>query len=211
MKNRNQFPLTDEFVRAIIPPASGSKKVYDGGPGRIAGFGVLVTHTGRRTWFLNYPNPQGRERRITIGPCSEWPAEDARWRAAAFKRQIALGHDPLAERDRLAALRRKPLRGPGGIKPGWSYVSHETKRSRTQGPAYVAHWCDEKAKLHSKGFGPNGQAKAHAWLREIMPPIRAITGYIPAPNSKSRRRDALHGLFLRGLIEVERAMGLGAP
>jgi hypothetical protein len=33
----------------------------------------------------------------------------------------------------------------------------------------------------------------------------------PAPNSKECRRDKLHGLFVRELVNAERALGLGSP
>jgi hypothetical protein len=46
-----------------------------------------------------------------------------------------------------------------------------------------------------------------------MPPIhqRLRIERQPAPNNKECRRDKLHGLFVRELVNAERALGLGSP
>jgi integrase len=86
--------LTDALVAALPAPAAGNKIRYDM---EIKGFGVRVTAAGAKSFILNY-RAGGRERRITIGSYPDWPTDKARDEAAALKRRVDLGDDPMAER-----------------------------------------------------------------------------------------------------------------
>ena len=44
----------------------------------LKGFGVRVSPEGRISFIIQYRNPQGRSRRITIGPYGEYTPEKAR-------------------------------------------------------------------------------------------------------------------------------------
>ncbi len=88
--------LTDAEVRRLAPPAKGNKITYDKD---VAGFGARVTAGGGRSFVLNY-RAAGRERRITIGSFPDWSVSGARERARELKREVDVGHDPMAERDR---------------------------------------------------------------------------------------------------------------
>lgn len=87
--------LTDTLVRNLSVPGKGSRIVYDE---KIPGFGVRITAGGTRSFILNYW-VEGRERRMTIGQFPSWTAISARTQAQRLKRDIDLGHDPLAERN----------------------------------------------------------------------------------------------------------------
>jgi integrase len=96
-RESDDTPITDKLVRSLEPPETGYKKIYDGGPKRIAGFGVLITAADRRSFILTYRNEEGRQRRYTIGTYGpdQWSVAAARKKAGALKRAIANGDDPL--------------------------------------------------------------------------------------------------------------------
>ena len=86
--------LTDKAIKSLPIPSSGNRITYDSG---VRGFGVRTTSAGARSFVLNY-RAGGRERRITIGSFPDWSVTIARDRAAALKRQVDDGADPMAER-----------------------------------------------------------------------------------------------------------------
>jgi integrase len=87
-------PLSDDLIAALPAPATGTRIKYDSA---VKGFGLRVTPAGARAFVLNY-RAAGRERRITIGSYPDWQAHKARDQAAALKRRIDVGEDPMGER-----------------------------------------------------------------------------------------------------------------
>src|SRR5438105_10377101 len=87
--------LTDKMVREAVPPATGNRIVYDS---EVRGFGARITAAGNRSFILNY-RINGRERRHTIGQFPAWKVRTAREEAAALKRDIDRGRDPVGERE----------------------------------------------------------------------------------------------------------------
>lgn len=86
--------LSDKAVKSLPIPAAGNRITYDT---VVRGFGVRTTSAGAQSFVLNY-RASGRERRITIGSFPDWSVAAARDRAAALKRQVDDGADPMAER-----------------------------------------------------------------------------------------------------------------
>ena len=68
-QQRQTRHLTDVAIRRIPTPATGNKVHYDD---EVGGFGCRVTAAGARSFVLNYLTKVGRERRYTIGSCSDW-------------------------------------------------------------------------------------------------------------------------------------------
>ncbi|TKZ16040.1 site-specific integrase [Shimia litoralis] len=89
--------LSEKLVRDAIPAEGRDYQVFDD---EIRGFAVCVYRGGGRAFTLDY-RFAGRQRRITFGRWPEWSVTAARERAKKLRRDIDLGHDPLAERDRL--------------------------------------------------------------------------------------------------------------
>jgi integrase len=87
-------PLTDQVIKNLLSPTTGSKITYDQ---RIAGFGLRITSTGARSFVLNYRTKLGRERRFTIGSFPDWKTTAARTEAIRLRKQIDQGGDPLGE------------------------------------------------------------------------------------------------------------------
>lgn len=88
--------ITKRLVDGLATPPRGKRvKVYDE---TVTGFGVSVTPTGRRSFFIEY-GPKGKRRRMTLGPYGVLTVEQARAMARA-KLGVALqGGDPMAERE----------------------------------------------------------------------------------------------------------------
>jgi integrase len=86
--------LSDKVMRALNPPAKGSRITYDE---EVRGFGARITAKGATSFVLNY-FVAGRERRTTIGSFPAWSCSAARARAAELRRHVDAGGDPLAER-----------------------------------------------------------------------------------------------------------------
>ena len=86
---------------SLSPPPSDQTICWDAPNGKgldhTSGFGFRVTSGGARACFLDYRNPSGRQRRITIGSPPAWTATAARDQAAELRRRIDAGSDPLAE------------------------------------------------------------------------------------------------------------------
>lgn len=87
--------LTDSVVRNLEAPGKGNRVTYDA---EVKGFGARVTAAGARSFILNY-RAGARERRMTIGSFPDWSVKAAREQAKALKREIDVGHDPMAERE----------------------------------------------------------------------------------------------------------------
>jgi len=86
--------LTDPVIRGLPTPDKGNRIAYDD---IVKGFGCRVTAAGARSFVLNYLTKSGRERRITIGSCSDWSTTDARREAKRLRHLVDQGGDPLAD------------------------------------------------------------------------------------------------------------------
>jgi integrase len=101
--------LTKRAVEAVDTPAPGKRAyLWDG---KLSGFGVMVTDTGKRSYLVQY-RVGGRgspTRRVTIGRHgSPWTTEKARDRAAELLEQVRRKVDPFdAERERVRADRER--------------------------------------------------------------------------------------------------------
>lgn len=95
--------ISEKTVEALPSPSKGNKVYYFAGDkvqGKVAprGFGVRVTSAGAKSFVINYRNSEGRERRYTLGSCSDWSVIRAITEAREVRRRIDRGEDPMAER-----------------------------------------------------------------------------------------------------------------
>jgi integrase len=98
-KARSKEVLTDAKAAKAEPGLH-----WDSHPKAPPMFGLRVTTAGSRSYFLNYLNHDGVERRITIGRSPTWKVGAAREKAAELRRIVDDGGDPLADKqDRKAA------------------------------------------------------------------------------------------------------------
>jgi integrase len=91
--------LDTRLVQSVAPPLKGDRTIWDGGHAKaITGFGVRVNAGGTRSFFLNYRDTAGRERRHKIGAFPTWSVEAARERAKELRRLIDQGQDPAGDK-----------------------------------------------------------------------------------------------------------------
>jgi hypothetical protein len=64
----------------------------------LKGFGLLVLHTGVKSYLFQYRTAEGRKRRITIGKHGAWTPDKARKKAEDYRQSVRNGGDPLGEK-----------------------------------------------------------------------------------------------------------------
>ncbi|WP_111735817.1 tyrosine-type recombinase/integrase [Roseovarius amoyensis] len=89
--------LSEKVLRDAIPAEGRDYQIFDDD---IRGFAVCIYRGGGRAFTIDYRHA-GRPRRMTFGRWPEWSVTAARERARELRREIDLGRDPLAERDRI--------------------------------------------------------------------------------------------------------------
>ncbi|MCK8786766.1 integrase arm-type DNA-binding domain-containing protein [Roseomonas sp. NAR14] len=95
--------LTDAFLRALTPPASGRLEIRDA---RVIGLVLRLTAEGRATWSIRTRTRDGKQTRPTIGT---WPAmgiAEARRTAQARLVEVQRGGDPVAEAQAARSARK---------------------------------------------------------------------------------------------------------
>lgn len=98
--------LTDRKVAALTA-AKVRREVFDVEPGLL----IRVSPEGRRTWFLRYRTPDGRQPRYKLGTFPATGVKDARERAQAARGLLEAGQDPAAvDRRSKAEARAQPIR-----------------------------------------------------------------------------------------------------
>jgi integrase len=98
--------LTDEAVKAALPPAVGNRVLRDS---EARGLGLRVTSAGAKVWVFEYETG-GKGRRYTIGGTDIFTLAKARKAALDLRARVRLGADPQAERsDKRAAVRAQAV------------------------------------------------------------------------------------------------------
>ena len=87
--------ISKRTVDAARPDQQRRYIIWDA---EIKGFGLLVLPTGVKSYIFNYREPEGRDRRLTIGKHGDWTADQARRRADDLRQAIKAGRDPLGEK-----------------------------------------------------------------------------------------------------------------
>ena len=89
--------LTEKVLRDAIPAERRDYQIFDDD---IRGFAACIYRGGGRAFTFDYRHA-GRQRRMTFARSPEWSVTAARDRARKLRREVDLGHDPLAERDQI--------------------------------------------------------------------------------------------------------------
>jgi len=88
--------LTKRAVDQIRPDPGGDVLLWDE---TLSGFGLRVKPSGVRSYVVQYRNPKGRSRRITLGRHGPLTPDAARRQALALLGEAALDGDPAALRE----------------------------------------------------------------------------------------------------------------
>lgn len=94
-----------KITKRVVDAAARRQDRYFIWDGEIKGFGLLVMPSGIRSYFYQYRNAEGRQRRATIGKHGEWTPAEARKKAADHREAVRAGRDPLADK---RALKEAP-------------------------------------------------------------------------------------------------------
>ncbi len=87
--------INDTSIRSIKPPAAGAVDYFDD---LTPGLSLRVTSKDVRTWSVFYRDKHGRQKRLTLGRYPAVKLVDARELARNAHRDVAHGHDPVAEK-----------------------------------------------------------------------------------------------------------------
>ncbi|MDT8858332.1 tyrosine-type recombinase/integrase [Paracoccaceae bacterium Fryx2] len=93
----SRIRLTEKVLRDAIPAEGRDYQIFDDD---IRGFAACIYRGGGRAFTFDYRHA-GRQRRMTFARSPEWSVTAARDRARELRREVDLGHDPLAERDQI--------------------------------------------------------------------------------------------------------------
>jgi integrase len=93
----SRIRLTEKVLRDAIPAEGRDYQIFDDD---IRGFAVCIYRGGGRAFTFDYRHA-GRQRRMSFARSPEWSVTAARDRARELRREVDLGHDPLAERDQI--------------------------------------------------------------------------------------------------------------
>jgi len=92
--------LNDITIRSLAAPQKGAKQYPDG---KIPGFGVRVTSTGVKSFYLTY-RLQGRSQRLNLGRYPTITLAKARSKAHAALAEISEARDPRPEKEQPAKV-----------------------------------------------------------------------------------------------------------
>ena len=87
--------LTKRIVDAVKPDPQCDVFVWDG---ELRGLGLRVKPNGKRSFFIQYRNCNGRSRRFTIGQYGRLTPDEARRTAQKLLATVIDGNDPAAQR-----------------------------------------------------------------------------------------------------------------
>jgi hypothetical protein len=103
-----RIKLTKRVVDALMPPARGETVVWDA---ELKGFGLRISSTGRRTYFIHKRTKAGRQVKAKLGVHRhDITADEARQAATRELGRIAGGVDPADERRRAREAEEKRRR-----------------------------------------------------------------------------------------------------
>jgi integrase len=100
-----QRKLTDRFLKAVKPPATGRLEINDLG---CTGLAFRITSNNARSWSFRFRDASGKQTRATIGAYSNVGLFDARRIAADMRREVGQGGNPM--------LRKRQDRASAGSK-----------------------------------------------------------------------------------------------
>jgi hypothetical protein len=87
--------ITKRAVDGARPHPDRDRYVWDSD---VRGFGLRVKPSGRKSYFVRYRSPSGRERRITLGQHGRITPDQARKLAQQVFGRVAAGEDPAEQR-----------------------------------------------------------------------------------------------------------------
>jgi integrase len=107
MSTSAKTKLTKRAIDALTPPVRGEAIVWDT---ELKGFGLRISSTGRRTYFIHKRTKAGRQVKAKLGVHGDITADEARSLAQQELGRIAGGDDPADDRRRAREAEEKRRR-----------------------------------------------------------------------------------------------------
>lgn len=191
--------LTDATVRSLETDQT-QETWWDE---KLTGFGIRVSgKTGRKSFVLRY-RANGTRRRVTLGTYPDLSLADARQKAKAFKYDVALGNDPIAEQE------EEEARSTFGELADL-YLDRYADRKLSDGVA------DQYSRMIERDLRPAlGELNADEVGREEVHDVLDSIVDRGAPIMANRTRTALSSIFEfgkdRGVVDANPAQGVRPP
>ncbi len=145
--------ITKKLIDSISP-SPFEQIVFDN---ETRGFGLKVTTSGRKTFFLKYRNAYGRQRKPTIGAYGDLTVDQARKIATEWKVRIAQGGDPSAE--------KQAARTQQTLNEFWdSYVDSAKKKQSTKSMERSYYETHVRPTLGKLPLADVRQTDVQAWI-----------------------------------------------
>lgn len=171
--------LTQKLVETLPPPEAGQAFFRDS---NTRGFGLRITAAGARSFILER-RIEGKVKRLTIGRVGEINLAQARIKAQGFIGQVALGVNPIEEKERERVS-----------KITLAQVFEEFKRVRTQLKPHTVYdygrtlkialgdWQNRPILTISKDMVAArhrdlGEASGHAYANQTMRTLRSLFNF----------------------------------
>ena len=123
--------LTDKSIKALlIPPPKRQKDYVDTSSASPPGFGIRVSYTGTKSFYLKYDANGRRNQRLTFGRYPALGLADAREMARRVYKTVAAGQDPQAD--------KMESRRSGDFRSVWErFYADQAKRLK---PKTIQEW-----------------------------------------------------------------------
>lgn len=202
--------LTKRFVDGLKADATGARiKVYDD---TLAGFGLSVQPTGKKSFFVEY-GPSTARKRMSLGAYGALTVEAARELATQRLAAIAQGADPLAEREARRAI---------PTYREWAAEHVEGCKRRKKDPREDERYLTPSPESRKRGRKAAGHPAAQVAERWADRPVDTITrrdvetgmallaerGHTTANRWLAAVRACFAAAYRQGLIPVNPAMGI---
>ncbi len=186
--DKGQQPLTSQGINDSPAPATQSRSIWDGGQGKVTGFGIRIfaptrRHPkGARTFFLSY-RVDGFERRVKIGGYPQWSVAAARAEAKALRQRVDKGEDPAA-----AKAERREAATVGDLIERYIAQHLPTKKNDAADKKSLGRARDEKRMLEEIGDALGRRKRvAEVNYNDIVAMHRHITE-TPSTSHHSKKR-----------------------
>jgi integrase len=200
MPARTSKDLSLKRVVDAIRPGAVRYMVWDT---QLAGFGLDVWPSGRKSWILFY-RVQGQARRMTIGTTDRMPPAQARTAVLAALSQVGQGIDPLA-------IRRATVERVEAARRGAATVAAVADRYlATLKSRRSSTWAGEAERLYTTHIRPTLGRMA---VRDVaVKDARALHESMAAtPVSANRTKAVLSAIITRAIDDGERPRELLNP
>jgi len=136
---------------------------------------LVVSDTGARKWVLRF-SFRGKAKEMGLGSATTVPLTDARERAVIARRRVALGHNPIEERERTIC------------SPTFEAVANELREALSAGFRNQKHKVQWRTSLETHAARLRAKPVNTIATDDVLAVLKPIWTTIPATASRVRER-----------------------